>query len=154
MRKTGIQLNEIEAEHILELMDIYLSEWKHRDEVLWKQVFKYFYTTLVVIFLPNLTMRLGIDLNNIPPKFFPIAGLLLSIVFLYVSIGCCKRAEASYEAYKKINSLLPYSFRRIQLSDPKIKYGKYFDRHISLIICPLMFFALLFLSIVMIVYHS
>ena len=34
MKKRGLQLNEMEVGHLLDLMDIYLSEWKHRDEML------------------------------------------------------------------------------------------------------------------------
>ena len=80
MKKRGLQLNEMEVGHLLDLMDIYLSEWKHRDEMLWKQVFKYFYATLVVLFLPNIASFLGINLPEFPAVLFPLAALVLSVI--------------------------------------------------------------------------
>ena len=40
MKKKGILLSSFETQDLLALMQIYLSEWMHRDELLWKQVFK------------------------------------------------------------------------------------------------------------------
>lgn len=153
MRRNGFQLNEISINHVIELMNIYLSEWEHRDELLWKQVFKYFYATLVVLFLPNLASFLGIDLPNFPKILFPIVALVLSLVFLYVSIGYSKRLEASGDTYQKLMDLLPEELRRVSVSDPRIKFGKFFSRRMSVIICILMFFGLFCLSILMIAYY-
>lgn len=126
MKKRGLQLNEMEVGHLLDLMDIYLSEWKHRDEMLWKQVFKYFYATLVVLFLPNIASFLGINLPEFPAVLFPLAALVLSLVFLYISIGYSKRLEASGNTYQKLINLLPEELRRISVSDPNIKFGRFF----------------------------
>lgn len=126
MKKRGLQLNEMEVGHLLDLMDIYLSEWKHRDEMLWKQVFKYFYATLVVLFLPNIASFLGINLPEFPAVLFPLAALVLSLVFLYISIGYSKRLEASGNTYQKLINLLPEELRRVSVSDPNIKFGRFF----------------------------
>ncbi len=152
MKKKGLQLNEIEVGHLLDLMDIYLSEWKYRDEMLWKQVFKYFYATLVVLFLPNIASFLGINLPEFPVILFPLAALVLSLVFLYISIGYSKRLEASGNTYQKLINLLPEELRRVSVSDPNIKFGRFFSKRISVVICVLMFLGLLCLSIVMILY--
>ena len=126
MKKRGLQLNEMEVGHLLDLMDIYLSEWKHRDEMLWKQVFKYFYASLVVLFLPNIASFLGINLPEFPAVLFPLAALVLSLVFLYISIGYSKRLEASGNTYQKLINLLPEELRRVSVSDPNIKFGRFF----------------------------
>ncbi len=152
MKKRGLQLNEMEVGHLLDLMDIYLSEWKHRDEMLWKQVFKYFYATLVVLFLPNIASFLGINLPEFPAVLFPLAALVLSLVFLYISIGYSKRLEVSGNTYQKLINLLPEELRRVSVSDPNIKFGRFFSKRISVVICVLMFLGLLCLSIVMILY--
>ena len=152
MKKRGLQLNEMEVGHLLDLMDIYLSEWKHRDEMLWKQVFKYFYATLVVLFLPNIASFLGINLPEFPAVLFPLAALVLSLVFLYISIGYSKRLEASGNTYQKLINLLPEELRRVSVSDPNIKFGRFFSKRISVVICVLLFLGLLCLSIVMILY--
>lgn len=154
MRRTGFQLCDFKIEHIIELMNVYLSEWEHRDELLWKQVFKYFYATLVVLFLPNVASFLGIDLPNFPKILFPIVALVLSLVFLYVSIGYSKRLEASGNTYQQLMNLLPEELRRVSVSNPNIKFGKFFSRRMSVVICVLMFFGLFCLSIVMITYYA
>ena len=59
---------DIGNEQIIALMSVYLSEWEHRDELLWTQVFKYFYATLVVIILPNATKFFGIELPEIKSR--------------------------------------------------------------------------------------
>ncbi len=38
---------KLNKDQIITLMEIYLSEWQHRDSMLWQQVFKYFYVTLI-----------------------------------------------------------------------------------------------------------
>ena len=126
MKKRGLQLNEIEVGHLLDLMDIYLSEWKHRDEMLWIQVFKYFYATLVVLFLPNIASFLGINLPEFPVILFPLAALVLSLVFLYISIGYSKGLEACGNTHQKLINLLPEELRRVSVSDPNIKFGRFF----------------------------
>ena len=50
MKKSGFQLNEIKIEHVLELMNIYLSEWIDRNDSMWSLVFRYFYVALIVLF--------------------------------------------------------------------------------------------------------
>ncbi|RAZ94476.1 hypothetical protein DK853_34975, partial [Klebsiella oxytoca] len=84
----------------------------------WKQVFKYFYATLVVLFLPNIASFLGINLPEFPAVLFPLAALVLSLVFLYISIGYSKRLEASGNTYQKLINLLPEELRRVSVSDP------------------------------------
>ena len=66
MKRNGFQLQDFSVENLLDLMEIYLSEWEHRSEVLWRQVFYYFYATIIVLFLPNFTVFLGIELPNFP----------------------------------------------------------------------------------------
>lgn len=153
MKKTGFNLTDIKIEHVLELMNIYLSEWEQRDELLWQQVFKFFYATLIVSLLPNLASHFQIDLSGFPEILFPIVALFLSVVSIYMSIGYSKRLEASGKTYQKLIDLLPNELRRISISDPNIKYGKFFKYRMSITVSSLMFFALACLSIVMIIYH-
>lgn len=154
MRKNGFLLENIQADDLINLMNVYLSEWNHRDEMLWSQVFRYFYVTVAAIFLPNIAGFLGIVLpEKLPNIIFPIAGLVLSLVFLYVSIGYAKRLEAVGKIYKKLISYLPKDLQRYTLLDPEIKFGKFFHRPMSIILCVLMFIASFSLSVFMIVYY-
>ena len=45
MRENGeVNVNKLLGkEELISLMSIYLSEWEHRDDVLWRQVFKFYY---------------------------------------------------------------------------------------------------------------
>ena len=151
--KSQLELDKFNPSDVISLMDIYLNEWMHRDELLWTQAFKYFYATLVVLFLPNIASFLRIDLPNIPVVLFPIIALVLSAVFLYVTIGYCKRLEASGMTYQKIINYLPGELQRVPLECPQIKYGKFFRRRMSAVLCSLMFFGLLLLSVGMLCYH-
>ncbi len=153
MCKCGFKLEDFSVDDVLCLLNIYLSEWEHRDELLWKQVFKYFYVIVIVLFLPNIASFLQIELPKFPKVIFPLAALILAFVFLYVSIGYAKRLEASGETYQNLLNLLPKELQRISLSDSKIKCGKFFARRMSVVICTLMFFLLLFLALVMVCYN-
>lgn len=147
------ELGDFCIDDILCLLNIYLEEWNHRDELLWKQVFKYFYATVIVLFLPNVASFLKIDLPKFPKFVFPLVALALALVFLYISIGYAKRLEASGDTYKNLISLLPEELQRIPLSSPKIKYGKFFSRRMSVVICILMFLGLVILAFVMVCYN-
>ncbi len=149
MKKGTISLDELSPQDVFLLMDIYLSEWMHRDELLWVQVYKYFYATLIVLFLPNVADFLKIELPKLPTVLFPIAALVLSFLFLYVTIGYTKRLEAIGKTYQNIIDLLPPSLRRIPLEDPEIKHGKFFNYKMSVIVCLLLFLGLAVLSVLM-----
>ena len=154
MKKTGLLLQDFTTDNILSLMDTYLKEWCHRDELLWKQIYTYFYATLLVLFLPNLTAFIGINLPKFPSIVFPSVALIMSIVFLYVSIGYTKRLAAIGDTYQQIIGFLPSDLRRISITDARIKYGKIFNKRMSVVLCFLMFVSLLFLSVVMIIYYA
>ncbi len=63
-------------DQIISLLSIYESEWEHRNNLLWSQVFRFFYFSILIMILPNITDYLSISLPNIQPKLFPIVGIL------------------------------------------------------------------------------
>lgn len=155
MKKDEFTLKDFQIQDLINLLEIYLSEWCHRDELLWKQVFRYFYVTILTIFLPNITSFLQITLpHNLPYIIFPLAGMFLSIVFLYVSIGYTKRLEASRKTCQKLIDYLPPELRRYSILDPEIKYGKIFHPPMSVILCILMFAGSFSLAAFMITYYK
>lgn len=154
MKKTGLALQDFTVDNILTLMNIYLSEWCHRDELLWKQIYTYFYATLIVLFLPNITTFIGINLSALPSIAFPIVALIMSVIFLYVSIGYAKRLEAIGNTYQRLINYLPQELQRISIADATIRGGRFFKRRMAFVIGFLMFLSLLVMSIVMIVYNT
>lgn len=153
MKKNGFSAQEVQLEHCLQLMDIYFQELSHRDTLFFEQIFRYFYATLIVLFVPNLSAFLGIILPTFPSVLFPIVSFIMSLTFLYISIGYTKRLEASGKTYQNLIKKLPPDFQRISLSNPKIKWGKFFSVRMTLILSVVMFLSLAIMSVVMIIYH-
>lgn len=46
----------------ISLLNTYLTELIHRDQIFTQQIFKYFYTVLIIILLPNLTSHFLVEL--------------------------------------------------------------------------------------------
>lgn len=134
----------LKKDQIIALMSVYLSEWEHRDELLWTQVFRYFYATLIVIILPNAATFIGIDLPQINIKLFPIIGMLMALIFLYVGLGYAIRLRASSRTYEKIMGLIgDKEYERISIKDKsKIKLGYLFATPMAMVLVLTMFAAL------------
>lgn len=134
-------------EDIISLLNIYLTEWIHRDQILWSQVFKLFYAILVVILLPNISSYLNITLPAVPTVFFRIFGLISSIIFFYISVGYLKRLEAIGNTYQKLINRLPVEYQRQRINE--LHFGKLFIRRTSYLVCALLFLSLFSLSIIL-----
>lgn len=141
-------LNE---DQLIALMSVYLSEWEHRDELLWVQVFKIFYANVIVIVLPNIAAFIEIELPDINRKLFPIIGMLMAIVFLYISIGSIMRLKAIKLSYMKTMELLGNEkYECISIKDKsKIKWGYLFNTSLADVLVVTMFIALELLAIVL-----
>ncbi len=147
-------------DQVMTLMNTYLTEWCHRDELLWKQVFKYFYANLIVLFLPFLTQKLGVELPQIPSVIFAAVALVMSVVFLIVSLGYAKRLAAISESFQRVAKLIPSELGWVSIRNCKFSWNrdwkkfKWFNellnKRMSIFLCCLMFISLLILSIVMI----
>ena len=123
---------QLSYDQIISLLSIYEDEWEHRNDILWSQIFRFFYFSVFTMILPNITTYLSISLPKIPLKLFPIIGIFIATLSYILSLSYSKRLEASSKTYKKINDLLPEKYRRIGLES--IKYGKYFKTRHTIII--------------------
>ena len=153
MKRRGFQLQDFNVDSHLALMEIYQSEWQYIHGHLWNLIFKFFYANLIVLFLPNLSTMLGINLSKFPPVLFPSISSILSLVFLYVTFGVTKRVEASAKTYAHMLQMLPENLQRIPVASPQIKMGRFFRFPLNQILCVAMFLSLFFASIVMIFYN-
>lgn len=142
-------------DQIISLMEIYLNEWEHRDSLLWKQAFKFFYANLVVTVLPSIAEFVGISLPPINKKVFPIIGIIMSMVFLYIGIGYAIRLRASSRTYENTMKLLgDEKYCRVSIKDKKhIKFGWMFAFPMAALIIIAMFIALVTTSIVMLIFY-
>lgn len=143
----------LDNDQIIALMSVYLSEWEHRDELLWTQVFRYFYATLIVTVLPNIAAFVGIELPEINIKLFPIIGMVMALVFLYVGLGYAIRLRASSRTYEKIMKLLgSEEYERISIRDKKkIKWGYLFATPMAMVLVVTMFVALEAVAVLLLV---
>ncbi len=139
--------DEMTPDRIIELQKMFLSEWEHRDSLLWKQVFKFFYVVIIVLFLPNVASYLHISVPDFPLMAFPIISFFLSIGFIYVSFGYAKRLEAVSKSYIRLLDMLPEGYGRLSLDDKEIKFGRLFKPRIASYICGLMFLSSALLSL-------
>lgn len=140
-------------DQIIALMSVYLSEWEHRDELLWTQIFKYFYAVLIVTVLPNIATFIGIELPEINIKLFPIIGMVMALVFLYVGLGYAIRLRASSRTYEEIMKLLgSEKYERISIRDKKkIKWGYLFAAPMAMVLVVTMFVALEAVAVLLLV---
>lgn len=139
----------------ISLLNIYLSEWIQRDQIIWSQIFKFFYAILIIILLPNLALHFDLVLpNNLPILVFRLIGFFLSFIFLYISLGYAIRLQAISDTYRDIIKTLPTEYQRKSIKDIKFKnrsIGKFFMPRIGYIICLALFLVLLSLSIILMI---
>lgn len=139
----------------ISLLNVYFMEWSHRDQLLWSQTFKFYYATLIVILLPNVSGLFQMDLPPMSKLIYRLIGLLLSIVFLYVSLGYATRLHLISESYRLILKKLPIEFQQKNFNDltyKSINIGKIFKPRLGYIISIALFLSLFLLSLLLIAF--
>lgn len=136
---------------ILKAMDIYLSEYIHRDTHMWSLNFKFFFASLIVMLLPNLVKYFNIDIPEILSKmdyFFPIFGIVIAFIFLYNSIALTRRFQAVSNTYAELINQLPENLQRKKINQRVPVFLKKFHTFLTPF---LMFAGLLILGILLII---
>lgn len=129
------------------LLNQYYSELKHRDVLFWKQVYIYFYATLLVIIIPYIK-PLGLTLpKNYSKRIFFIMGFLMTIAFVFIAIAYAYRLKCISDTYNDLLDLMPHS-KGIQRKKLKqvIKHPV-FERQMAMIIPMIMAVILISLNI-------
>ncbi len=138
----------------ISLLNIYLEEWRLRDQLIWSQMYRFFYAILIIILLPNLDFYLKSNLPSLPIYIFRILGLLFSFIFLYVSWGYTVRLHAITDTYQNIINTLPKEYQRKSIQEFKYKeinIGKFFKLRLDRVICITLFLLLLSLSLILMI---
>lgn len=138
------------TEQLLTLMSIYLEEFNQRNVMLWKQVFIHYFAIVIVMILPYMSY-FGIDFGNTLPKWiFQAIGLLLSFVFLIVSLGYSARLACVSATYNELIQKLEPEYRRKSMSELSIKLNtKISQGNMTTLICLVMYITLIILGIVL-----
>ena len=131
------------------MLNHYLDEWHHRDEMFWMQVFKYFYATLIVLFLPYLTTGIEKSIaGSLLKTICPWTAIAMSLFWGYVVLGYLRRIKKSRDTYYRINESLPDELKLQRLDNDK---DKAFSMSMSAVICLAMFVVIVGLSILMLI---
>lgn len=145
------EANKITIEEKLKSMNLYLEEYMYRDKHMWNLSLKFFFTSLIVMFFPNLTERFEITIPkvfNSHSWIFPAFGIVLAVVYLYVSLCQAKRFEAISSTYNRISKALPEEIARERL---KGKEKSILNRPSARVLLTLMFLGLIVLGIIMLI---
>ncbi len=116
MADSNLQIYALSSpEQIIELLGIYMEEWRYRNSLFWNQLFLFFVSALIVFMLPYMEAPFKFDFEsaNIPESTFTITGILLSILFVYISIGNAFRSQSSRQTYMSVALKLPEDMRPV-----------------------------------------
>lgn len=100
------------TEELLTLMNMYYLEWAHRDSLMWKQVGTLFFAVFIIILLPFIKIWDISLAEKIPHFIFPLTGILLAFVFLYITVQYATRLSKIGETYRELIEYLPKKFQR------------------------------------------
>jgi len=142
--------NKLETNALISLLNVYLNEFEHRDQVFNSLVFKYFYAIVIVILLPNISEHLGINLLQLPIILFRIIGLLMSFVFLYLALCYSKRLDASSDTYRRMIEKLEPEYRRKSINSTHL--GKLFSIRLCYTETVIMFFLLIAINVILMIF--
>ena len=92
---------------------------------MWSQNFKFFFSSLIVMLLPNLVDHFNIAIpapfSNIN-WFFPVLGIILAFLFIYNAISLTKRFKAVSSTYMNLALYqLPAQIRLISINKKQSK---------------------------------
>lgn len=137
------------TEHLLELWNIFLVEWQHRDSMFWKQVYLYFLSSLIVMLFPYIKIWKQDFTEKLPSHLFPIVGILMALLFFIICEGYIARLEALDIQIDKIRSQLPEEFKRKTVKEIRSGvWGKILNWRMTKVITRFMFIGLISLGAV------
>ena len=140
---------ELNIDQLLTLMAIYEHEWEERDNILWKQTFKFFYLSILIMIIPNISEYAHFTIPPISTRLFPIAGIIASTIALYLSLGYAKRLEASSDTYQHLINQLPERYRRVRLKT--IPFGKLFTKRLTTLIPFILYAIIILIGIILLI---
>lgn len=127
----------LKPSEILSLMDIYCSEWCHRDSSMWKQLYVYYLRVFVIMLLPYIS-PMNLDLpDGLPEQFFIIVGMILSVVVAFIAWTYASRMRIVRNAYVTAMKQLPINLQQKIENEQKYHGAKKIFKKmwISVMIC-------------------
>lgn len=139
------------TEDLINVMNVYITDYIHRDTHMWSQNFKFFFASLTVMLLPYVKNIFEFEIPEIlnTNLFFPIFGIVLDFIFLYNAISLTKRFRYTSKTYNKMICQLPEELRRVNF-DNNINDDSFWQKAHTYLIPSLMFLGLLILGVILI----
>lgn len=138
------------TDQLLQLVNIYLSEWEHRDKHFWSQAFAYFMASLSVSSIPFIgTWTQGPLFGSLPLFAFPVIGSILAVMFLIIMLSYYERSKESHDVYMSlIKQISPESFQEKAIKErPDTLPNRIYKKSISKWGIIVMFIALITVAI-------
>lgn len=114
-----IKESDFSVADYLELTSQALTEFTHRDNILWSQCFKLYIAVIFLMIIPNIAPYFQVDMQGLPSIFFRFVGIILSFFFLLTTLGYSKRLEAISKTHRKLLGYLPNKLAHYSLVDDK-----------------------------------
>lgn len=147
IRKEEFKVNS--TAELLYLMEIYQNEWNHRDSMIIKHIYTYFFAILIIMILPYADIW-GIKFSeSLPNWLFPSIGIIMNFLFLFFGKAQAKRLKAIGDSYKKVNNMLPVHLQRIKLEKGNPK--SLLNKRMTNFLIYAMFILLLIIGVVLLV---
>ena len=152
-RKNALHRNDVEhyqedgmnKADLIHLMAVYEAERAHRDSMGWARTMKFFYATLIVIFIPNFYfIQLQSPCLN---RVFPVIGFFMAAFFMLVTIAGNKRIKNFWNVYKRISEEFPEWCQVEQING-------FWGMSLNHLVSAVMFGVLMLLSIIMLCFDN
>ncbi len=107
---------EYNIENILHALEIYESDFKHRDNYMTKEMYTIFFAGLFCNVIPFILPKSeNISLNPALYFVFPAVALFITVYFWFYAMACAARVHATTETIEELMKLLPEKLRRVKL---------------------------------------
>lgn len=84
----------------LEIAELYLDEWKHRDNMLVKYIFSFFISILIVSLIPYVKFKENTLVDVVEPCLFNVLGIILSFLAMFVTMRMGNRLSEVGDKYR------------------------------------------------------
>lgn len=119
---------------IIRVLEIYLSDWQHRNQMFWQQNYRFFFAGLVVSLLPYVTFVQNSLVDEFDRYIFHIVGIAIASIHFIIVNADTARLHALSDKYTKMMNLLPDTYQRQEIKDSKRFMDKLFSKEIIRII--------------------
>ena len=132
---------------IIHVLEIYLSDWQHRNQMFWQQNYRFFFAGLVVSLFPYVKFVSNTLIDVMDRHIFHIVGIAIAIIYFIIVNAEAARLHALSDKYIEIIKLLPDTYQRKEIKKSKRFIDRIFSKEIIRIISVGMPLGLIILNI-------